>query len=115
MNVEFLKDVALAVAQEQHLATVMKMIVDGIGKDPNVALARLWLFRPGDICAECYLRAQCPDQTRCLHLVARAGKSLDQQETWSRLHGTGRRFPSGGSKGGFWVQTGDRRPRPQLE
>jgi hypothetical protein len=30
MNVEFLKDVALTVAQEQHLETVMKMIVKGI-------------------------------------------------------------------------------------
>jgi hypothetical protein len=30
MNVDFLKDVALAVAQEQDLETVMKMIVDGI-------------------------------------------------------------------------------------
>jgi transcriptional regulator with GAF, ATPase, and Fis domain len=107
MNVEFLKDVALAVAQEQHLATVMKMIVDGIGKDPNVALARLWLFRPGDICAECYLRAQCPDQTRCLHLVASAGKSLDQHETWTRLNGTFRRFPIGVSKVGFMGQSGE--------
>ena len=31
MNIDFLKDVALAVArQEQHLETVMKMIVEGI-------------------------------------------------------------------------------------
>jgi transcriptional regulator with GAF, ATPase, and Fis domain len=107
MNVEFLKDVALAVAQEQHLETVMKMIVDGIGKDPNVALARLWLFRPGDICSECYLRAQCPDQTRCLHLVASAGKSLDQHESWTRLNGTFRRFPLGVSKVGFMGQSGE--------
>jgi transcriptional regulator with GAF, ATPase, and Fis domain len=107
MNVEFLKDVALAVAQEQHLETVMKMIVDGIGKDPNVALARLWLFRPGDICAECYLRSQCPDQTRCLHLVASAGKSLDQHESWTRLNGTFRRFPLGVSKVGFMGQSGE--------
>jgi transcriptional regulator with GAF, ATPase, and Fis domain len=107
MNVEFLKDVALAVAQEQNLGTVMQMIVDGIGKDPNVALARLWLFRPGDICTECYLRAQCPNQTRCLHLVASAGKSLDQHETWSRLNGTFRRFPLGVSKVGFMGQSGE--------
>ena len=29
MNVEFLKDVALAVAQEQHLETVMKSLPSG--------------------------------------------------------------------------------------
>jgi len=107
MNVEFLKDVALAVAQEQHLETVMKMIADGIGKDTNVALARLWLFRPGDICAECYKRSECPDQTRCLHLVASAGKSLDQHESWTRLNGTFRRFPLGVSKVGFMGQSGE--------
>jgi hypothetical protein len=53
------------------------MIVEGIGKEFNVALVRVWLLRPADICAECYLRAQCPEQTRCLCLVASAGKSLD--------------------------------------
>ena len=107
MNVEFLKDVALAVAQEQHLETVMKMIVDGIGEEPNVALVRLWLLRPGDICAECYLRPQCPDQTRCLHLVASAGKSVDRQESWTRLNGAFRRFPLGVSKVGFMGQSGE--------
>jgi transcriptional regulator with GAF, ATPase, and Fis domain len=107
MNVEFLKDVALAVAQEQHLETVMKLIAEGIGREPNVALVRLWLLRPGDICAECYLRAQCPDQTRCLHLVASAGKSLDQHESWTRLNGAFRRFPLGVSKVGFMGQSGE--------
>ena len=106
MNVEFLKDVALAVAQEQHLETVMKMIVEGIGREPNVALVRLWLLRPGDICAECYLRSQCPEQTRCLHLVASAGKSLDQHESWTRLNGAFRRFPLGVGKVGFMGQSG---------
>jgi hypothetical protein len=41
MNVEFLKDVALAVAQEQHLETVTKMIVEGTSQEPDVALVRL--------------------------------------------------------------------------
>ena len=37
MNVEFLKDVALPVAQEQRLETVMKTIVEGISEEPDVA------------------------------------------------------------------------------
>ena len=41
MNIEFLKNVALAVAQEQHLERVLKMIVEGIGQEPDVALVRL--------------------------------------------------------------------------
>ena len=42
MNVEFLKDVALAVAQEQQLEAVMKMIVKGIKErvKPRPAVAR---------------------------------------------------------------------------
>ena len=38
MNVDFLKDGALAVAQEQHLQTVMKMIVEGINEETDIAL-----------------------------------------------------------------------------
>jgi hypothetical protein len=48
MNVDFLKDVALAVAQEQHLETVMKMIVEGINEERDVALVRLWILESGD-------------------------------------------------------------------
>jgi hydrogenase-4 transcriptional activator len=80
MNVEFLKDVALAVAQEQHLERVMRMIVEGIGEEPDIALVRLWLLAPGDICPDCYLRPDCPDQTRCLHLVASAGHSQQHRD-----------------------------------
>jgi hypothetical protein len=47
MNVEFLKDVALAVAQGQHLETVTKMIVEGISQEPDVALVRLCSSRQG--------------------------------------------------------------------
>jgi hypothetical protein len=36
MNVEFLKDVALAVPQEQDLETVMKMIVKGIKEEAGL-------------------------------------------------------------------------------
>jgi hypothetical protein len=52
MNVDFLKDGALAVAQEQHLEPVMKMIVKGIKEEAGVALVRLWFLAPGDICRE---------------------------------------------------------------
>lgn len=38
MNVEFLKDVARSVAQDQRLETVMKTIVEGISEEPDVAL-----------------------------------------------------------------------------
>ena len=52
MNVEFLKDVALAVAQEQHLETVMKMIVKGIKDKAGVAVVRLQFLVSGGVVAE---------------------------------------------------------------
>jgi GAF domain-containing protein len=107
MNVEFLKDVALAVAQEQDLETVMKMIVEGISDESDVALVRLWFLAPGDICAECYLRLECRDQTRCLHLVASAGHSLGEHENWIQLNGAFRRIPLGVGKIGLIGQSGE--------
>jgi transcriptional regulator with GAF, ATPase, and Fis domain len=72
-----------------------------------VALARVWLIAPGDICATCPLRAECPDQTRCLHLSASAGAPLDGRADWSRLDGAFRRFPLGVRKIGRIGASGD--------
>ncbi len=52
------------------------------------ALARVWLVGPGDLCGRCPMRPECPDRTRCLHLVASAG-------TTTHLDGPFRRFPLG--------------------
>ena len=84
MNVDFLKDGALAVAQEQHLQTVMKMIVEGINEKPDVALVRLWILESEDNSTECHLRPEAPNQTRCLHLVASAGHALNEHDSSRR-------------------------------
>src|SRR4029453_8813129 len=56
----------------------------------------VWLVRPGDICETCRMRPSCPDQSRCLHLVASAGTPhASPGEDWSRLDGDFRRFPLG--------------------
>jgi hypothetical protein len=52
------------------------------------ALARLWLARVGDLCSGCPMRPQCPDRSRCLHLVTSAGVT-------HRLDGPFRRIPIG--------------------
>jgi transcriptional regulator with GAF, ATPase, and Fis domain len=59
----------------------------------DAPLARVWLNGPGDICPECPMRAECPDQTRCLHLVASGGVT-------QRTDGPFRRFPLGARKVG---------------
>jgi transcriptional regulator with GAF, ATPase, and Fis domain len=95
MNPEALQAVALAVASEYSVNRVLAQIVDGLAAQSAVALARVWLIAPGDICATCPMRAECPDQSRCLHLSASAGTPSTQREDWSRLDGAFRRFPLG--------------------
>jgi len=107
MNPEALQAVALAVAAETSVDRVLNQIVEGLVGHTTVALARVWLIAPGDICATCPLRAECPDQTRCLHLSASAGAPLDNRADWSRLDGAFRRFPLGVRKIGRIGASGD--------
>jgi transcriptional regulator with GAF, ATPase, and Fis domain len=93
--VEFqaLQSLALKVGEARTADDVFKSIVDGLAAQDGVALARVWLILPGDICEICAMRAECPDQARCLHLVASSGKPVASAEDWSRLNGDFRRFP----------------------
>ena len=93
MNAEVLQSIALAVAAERSVDRVLTQIVDGLVARSSAALARVWLVAPGDRCVSCPLRAECPDQTRCLHLSASAGSPLDGRGDWSRLDGAFQRFP----------------------
>jgi PAS domain S-box-containing protein len=107
MNVDFLKDVALAVAQEQHLETVMKMIVEGVNKERDIALVRLWILESEANLTEWHLRLEAANQTRCLQLVASAGHPLNEHEDWSRLNGAFGRMPLGVGKVGLIGQLGE--------
>src|SRR2546428_1427257 len=107
MNAEGLQAVALAVAAERSVDRVLAQIVEGLVHRSSVALARVWLVAPGDICATCPMRGECPDQTRCLHLSASAGAPLDGRADWSRLTGAFRRFPLNERKIGRIGATGE--------
>jgi transcriptional regulator with GAF, ATPase, and Fis domain len=107
VNPEALQRVALAVAGETSVDRVLAEVVDGLIAHTAVALARVWLIKPGDICDTCPLRGECPDQARCLHLAASAGSPLDGRTDWSRLDGAFRRFPLGVRKIGRIGATGD--------
>jgi transcriptional regulator with GAF, ATPase, and Fis domain len=94
MEAERLLTLSVAVAAERNLQGVLQTIVQGLASQPGVALARIWQHAPGDICDSCFLRDQCRDRTRCLHLVASAGTALHSPgEDWSRLNGRFRRLP----------------------
>ncbi len=97
----------VSMAQNRSLTNVLRQIVDGLAACPNVVLARIWLIEPGDLCETCHLRAECPDQTRCLHLAASAGHSRDACADYTRLDGRFRRFPLGVRKIGRVAASGE--------
>jgi formate hydrogenlyase transcriptional activator len=97
LDAESLLSLAASVAGERRTEHVLHAIVGGLAEQPGVALARVWLIQPGDLCNSCFLRSECPDQTKCLHLVASAGHSRDAREEWSNLQGHFRRIPLGGT------------------
>ena len=105
MHPHALQQMSLALAEQRSLDAILQRLVQGL-VDEGVALGRVWLLDRGDICDTCPLRAECPDQTRCLHLVASAGQSLDGTENWARLSGDFRRIPLGVRKVGYIGATG---------
>lgn len=97
----------LDMAQERSLEALLKLIVGRLVERDDAALVRIWLKGPGDICASCHMRRECPDHTECLHLVASAGSpAAEPGADWSRLDGDFRRFPLGIRKVGHIAATG---------
>ena len=70
----------VAIGEAQTLDEVFKILVSDGGERPNIVCAQAWLIERGDLCASCPCRPVCPDQTRCLHLVAAKGKSLSDKK-----------------------------------
>jgi transcriptional regulator with GAF, ATPase, and Fis domain len=63
----------LEIAHEKSLESLLQKVVTSALGRPELACAQVWLIDKGDLCSGCPLRPQCPDQTRCLHLVAGKG------------------------------------------
>jgi PAS domain S-box-containing protein len=94
MEADRLLSLSVAVAAERNLQGVLRTIVRGLAAHPGVALARIWLHLPGDICDSCFMRDECRDRTQCFHLVASAGTPTHSPgEDWSLLEGHFRRIP----------------------
>ena len=102
------KSLLLAMAQQRSVDDVLKLVVAELASSESVALARIWLIRPGAGCETCPMRSQCPDQTNCLHLVASAGTSVrsGSGDSLQRIDGSFRRFPLGVRKVGRIASTG---------
>jgi transcriptional regulator with GAF, ATPase, and Fis domain len=67
---------------------ILARLAETLASACDGALARVWAIGPGDLCAACPMRPECPDRARCLHLIASAGATR-------RTDGPFRRFPIG--------------------
>ncbi|HEY9171435.1 MAG TPA: sigma 54-interacting transcriptional regulator [Verrucomicrobiae bacterium] len=72
----FALQMLLEIAHEHSLDQLLQKLVQLAVVRPYMVCVQIWLIEPGDRCAVCPRRAECPDQTRCLHLVAGKGVSL---------------------------------------
>ncbi len=105
---ESLKQLLLDMADTRSLDALLELTVGRLAERPHVALARVWLLQPGDICDDCPKRNACPGRVDCLHLVASDGRStVDPALRWNRLDGGFRRFPFGKWKVGRVAATGE--------
>jgi transcriptional regulator with GAF, ATPase, and Fis domain len=96
----------LELAQERSLDPLLDLVVQRLSEHSDVALARIWLVREGDICSVCPMRDDCPQNVPCLHLVASAGASTAEPDAdWSRTDGDFRRIPVGQRKVGTVAAT----------
>lgn len=97
MNLETLHAISMMVAQQRDVGSVLKTVVNSLLAGSDLALARIWLKRQGDICSTCHVRDECPTQTECLHLVASAARPLGPEsgDEWYREVGFYQRFPLG--------------------
>jgi transcriptional regulator with GAF, ATPase, and Fis domain len=86
MRLESLPAVILAIAEQRSLSAVLKTIIDTVARQPDVALARLWLLGPNGSCPVC-ATADLPPEA-CLHLRASAGTPLSRGSDWSRVNGS---------------------------
>lgn len=102
MDLELLQSISLAVSQARTVDSVLKMIVDGLVDRAGLALARIWLMGPGDICATCPMAENAPRgfvvYTSPRVLAAR--RSMGQNGKESRVGSDG--FPSASER---WVKS----------
>ena len=108
MNLESLHVVATMISQKREVKEVLDSIVETMVSSYDLALARIWLQLPGDICSTCFLQDECSDRTACLHLVASAADPQNELsgEDWFDSDGFYRRFPLGIRRIGWIGESG---------
>jgi transcriptional regulator with GAF, ATPase, and Fis domain len=77
----FATNLLLEIAHEQSVEQLLHKLVRSVMRRANLACFQVWLIDQGDLCPVCPQKPNCPDQTRCLHLVAGGGNSISGSET----------------------------------
>jgi len=93
----FAAEVSLLLNHDEPLDCLLQRCTDAAVEHLGAAFTRVWLLKPGDLCAECYKAPSCLDRTMCLHLHASSGLSTN-------LNGEYRRVPLGALKIGRIAQ-----------
>lgn len=99
--------ILLNIAHEHSLDRLLQKVVDGAVGHPGIACTQIWLIDKGDLCSTCVLRRQCPDQSRCLHLVAERTVPMAGACTAALSDNLNARIPLGVSLFGKVAATGE--------
>ena len=86
MNLAALPPILLAIAEQRSLSAVLATIIDSVARQPDVALARIWLVEADEGCPHCRQGAVPGDVS--LHLSASAGTPRVVGADWSRTRGS---------------------------
>jgi transcriptional regulator with GAF, ATPase, and Fis domain len=93
---DFAAGLLLDMAQERSLDGLMEKLTGAALTQTEIERVEYWLIEKGDICSRCAQRSRCPDQTRCLHLVACAENPVPgSARAPSCLYHTEERMPLG--------------------
>lgn len=96
MDLPALPQIILAISQQRSLNAVLEAIIEVVARQPDVALARIWLRQKDDECPTCSAAGlNAPGDA--LHLRASRGQPLAGDADWSRTDGSFHRVPLGRS------------------
>ena len=112
----FAAQVLVEIAHEQSLEKLLQKLVERVMERPYVVGTLVWLIEKGDQCGTCAFRSECPDQSRCLHLVGGKAKSiLDPGQGLGQFQMLNARVPLGVTPLGIAVASGQERVVTDLD
>lgn len=82
---EILEQAAFQMTSSLNLEEVLTTITKGLVEELDASLARIWLLRPGDICAQCHKASVCSNRELCLHLSASDGNNTNRDGGFRRI------------------------------